>query len=244
TNLTAADFEVLPDGEERPVESAEVLASLPIHVAVAMDTSSSMGTRVRTASASAQRFFESLLTPKDRASLISFNHDLNRRVAFTNDVEVLRYGALGARAYGATRLWDALVYSISSFASQPDRRALVLLSDGADTDSDFLFEQVLDAALRARVMIFPITLARLDEETSADLETLARETGGVSFEARDVGDLDRIYRRIEELLRSQYLIVYRRPPGARSFAASGEVSPIEVRIRRPGLIAHSVRRKL
>ena len=244
TGLTSEEFQVLAGGEALPVVSVEGIPSLPVNVAVAMDISSSMGTRVRTASASAQAFFESLLEEGDLASLITFNHDLRRRVPFTNDVEALRYGALGARAFGATRLWDALTYSVSSFASLPDRRALVALTDGSDTDSDFPFDQVLDAALRARVMIFPITLTRLDEETDSQLETLARETGGVAFRAQDISDLDRIYRRIEELLRSQYLIVYRRPAEERGLLGRGGAPSLDVRIKRPGLVAHSVRRKL
>ncbi len=244
TGLTAKEFQISSGRDAFSVVSVEGISSLPVYVAVAMDISSSMGTRVRTASASAQRFFESLLEENDQASLISFNHDLRRRVPFTNDVEALRYGALGARAFGSTRLWDALIYSLSSFTSLPDRRALVALTDGSDTESDFLFEQVLDAALKARVMIFPITLARLDEKTDSQLEDLARETGGVAFRAQDISDLDRIYQRIEDLLRSQYLIVYRRPTGARDPRAGAEASSLSVQIKRPGLVAHSVRRKI
>ena len=239
TGLEADEFQLLENRQARPILRVESVENLPLNVAVLMDTSSSMGTRVRVASESAQAFFESLLEDGDHASLFSFNLDLHRRVPFTEDVEFLRYGALGVRAYGTTRLWDALVYGVSSFAGRGDRRALVVLTDGSDTDSDFAFEQVLEAALRARVILFPIALGRLDEATSGQLETLARDTGGRSFQVATIAQLDGIYRIIEETLRTQYLIEY----APREDDLTGS-QLLEVKLATPGLVAHSVRRRL
>ncbi|MCH9647160.1 MAG: VWA domain-containing protein [Deltaproteobacteria bacterium] len=238
TGLEAEDFRLLENHQERSILRVESVENLPLDVAVLMDTSSSMGTRVSVASKSAQTFFESLLEEGDHASLVSFNQDLHQRVPFTADTEFLRIGALGVRAYGTTRLWDAVVYGVSSFAGRGDRRAMVVLTDGSDTDSDFAFEQVLEASLRARVILFPIALGTLDEATARQLETLARETGGRSFQVKAISQLGGIYRQIEETLRTQYLIEYR--PQEDDLT---QVPVLEVKLTQPELEAHSLRRR-
>jgi hypothetical protein len=92
-----------------------------------------------------------VLTDKDLASLSVFNHDIQRVVPFTPDVERLRFGADDFRAYGTTRLHDSLIYVGHSFGGLKGKRALVLLSDGQDIDSDFQFSRCASRALARRL---------------------------------------------------------------------------------------------
>jgi VWFA-related protein len=201
-----------------------------------MDVSGSMRGRVRTAAASAERFFATVLTARDSASLLTFHHDIQLLVPFTSDVAELRYGTTGARAWGTTRLNDSLIYTLYAFGGLRDKRALVLLSDGQDVHSDYPFRQVLELALRSRVAIYPLALDLPDEGTRGELEQLADETGGRFFTITSVSELDQIYRQIEKDLRSQYLLVYRPPSdGERGFRA------IRVDVGRDGLKAHTLR---
>ncbi len=236
--LRADEFRVLDGGEERPLERFEALADVPLNVALLMDVSSSMGRRVHLAAESAQRFFDDVLRGRDLASLLAFNHDLHRLVPFTSDARLLRHGASALRAWGASRLHDAIVYALVPFAGLDRRRALVILSDGADVGSDYPLPQVIQAASRAGVAVYPIVLGDVGEETRAGLARLAEATGGSSFSAADVEALDAVYRRIEQALRSQYLLVYRPPDGDREPA----LRPLEVRTTRAGLTARGVRR--
>ncbi|RMH17820.1 MAG: VWA domain-containing protein [Acidobacteria bacterium] len=227
TGLTAADFTVYEDGEPQPLVRFDTVKNLALSVTLLMDVSASMRRKVEVAAASARRFFETVLTPKDRASLLTFNHDLERVVPFTNDVDRLRYGTIGLRPYGTTRLHDGVIYAAHGFGGRQGKRALVVLSDGQDVDSDFTFPQVLAFALRAGVAVYPILLDLADETTQADLERLAQETGGRFFAVAGVGELDGVYRQIEEDLRSQYLLVYRPP-------AAGERAFRRVEVELPG----------
>ncbi|HVS16488.1 MAG TPA: VWA domain-containing protein [Thermoanaerobaculia bacterium] len=238
--LGPADLVVREDGVEQPIAALRPVADLPLDVAVLMDVSSSLGRRVRAAAASAQGFFESILRPGDRASLLAFHHDVRQLVPFTGDVDRLRHGAAGLRAGGSTRLYDSFFYTLYTFAgleTRDGRRALVVLSDGADVDSDLDFAQVLEEAVRSRVAVYPIALGAVDEPTRAELARLARETGGSDYAASGVGELAGIYRRIEEELRSQYLLVYRprHPVGVR------DLSRVEVEVLRSGAVARHVR---
>lgn len=235
--LVLEDVRVWEAGKERPVVRIEPVGKLPLNVAVLMDISSSMGRDLAVATDSAQDFFERVLTDHDRASLLAFNHDLHLLVPFSGDSEALRYGAAGLRSWGATRLHDAMAYALFQFSGLTSRRALIVLSDGADVGSDFPLEQVARLAVRAGVMVYPISLGRVDLERAADLEGLAQATGGRAFRVAGARQLPEVYRRIEEELRAQYLLVYR-PAG--SFAL--ELPAVKVEILRTGYEAREVRR--
>ncbi len=239
TGLAAADFRVLHRGVEARIRDFRNLADRPLTVALLMDISSSMGRGVRVAATSAQRFFEGILTDRDTASLIVFNHDLDRLAPFSGDTRLLRYAAEGLRAWGATRLYDGIAYAVSSFAGRPDRRALVVLSDGADTDSNLDFEPVLAQVELAGVVVYPIALRVSDPATTEALRRLAERTGGRYHTADSVGDLDRVYREIERALRSQYLIAFEPPPGIE--AGGDGLRDIQVEVSRAGLTVTGVR---
>lgn len=235
TGLVAEDFRFFDGSQESPLVRVEAIDNLPLNVAILMDVSSSMGRRTRMAALSAERFFKRLLTDDDRASLLAFNHDFHLLVPFTTNAEELGHGAIGLRGRGSTRLFDAIVYALSQFAGLGNRRALIVLSDGADVESDFPFGQVVAAAVQAGVAVYPISLLGVDRATPAQLAELADESGGRSYSVRSIDDLDRIYRQIEEQLRSQYLLVYRPAPNDRL-----EFRPVRVEVARPGLEAHNV----
>ncbi len=211
TDLRLGELLVLENGAEQKVRSFAAVAELEIDVALLMDVSGSMRGRVHLASEAAQRFFAQVLAEGDRASLMTFDHDLHLRVPWTTEVERLRYAAAGARARGTTRLYDGLVWALHAFGGLDGRRALVLLSDGKDTDSDFQLKQVVERALRSGVAVYPILLDLADQETRAGLRSLAAASGGRSFSIDGVEDLNSTYRRIERELRAQYLLVYEPP---------------------------------
>jgi VWFA-related protein len=235
--LGTADFQVREGGVERSLERVDAMENLPLSVTVLLDMSSSMGRGIRTATASAQAFFESVLTEGDQASLIAFNHDLHVLAPFTPDTAVLGHAATGLGAWGSTRLYDAVVYALSQFSGVEGRRALIVLSDGEDVGSDYPFAQVVEAAVRAGVVVYPIAIARSDELLREDLRVLAGRTGGRAYAVASVEQLDSVYAQIEEELRAQYLLVYR-PDRPVDF----EPLDLEVEVLRPDLTTRELRR--
>lgn len=246
THLVADDFRVLDEGEAQPLRRVDMVTDLPIRVALLMDTSTSMREKLPVAVASARRFFDDVVTPRDSAAFLTFDHRLRLRTPFTADRSRLALGAGGLEAAGGTRLHDALVWSLGYLGGDPpgaapsgretERRALVVLSDGRDVGSAAPFEEALEQAVESGIAVYSILLAVGDAGTRSDLVRIARESGGAAYEIDDAGDLDWVYRRIEEELRSQYLLVYA-SPGTRR----GTFHRIEVQLERPGLTARSVR---
>lgn len=206
-DLTLADLSVSVDGRRVAVERFTKVDALPLAVAVMIDTSSSMSRSVGRAADRTRTFFERLLRDQDEASLLAFNHDVRRLSDFGAPREVLYRAPFGLRSWGSTRLFDAVAFGLHGFAGSFGRRALIVISDGTDTESDLGLIEVSALARQAGVMIYPVLLAREPGADPGELPLLAERTGGRFFRAVGTGDLDRVFRQIESLLRLQYSLV-------------------------------------
>jgi Ca-activated chloride channel family protein len=116
----------------------------------------------------------------------------------------------------------SLYVSLKQLRSQgsperPRRRAIVILTDGEDTASIISDDQVLELAREADVGVYAIGLRTdrpQDRERQAYgqatyfLTTLTRDTGGQVFFTNALAELDAVYERIADELRSQYTVGY------------------------------------
>ncbi|MGD8817177.1 MAG: VWA domain-containing protein [Acidobacteriota bacterium] len=120
------------------------------------------------------------------------------------------------------------------------RKALLLLSDGADMDSEAGFYDALGAARAASVPVFPVAMgyAYSDPDLSEHLAELARATGGRLIENTRPGELGASYDQVVTLLRSYYLLGY--DPGISGPHPSGGRArwhDVRVELRRPNFEA-------
>jgi VWFA-related protein len=235
--LGMADFEVNEQGRPQQLLRCEWVENLPIHAAVTLDVSISMVEELAEVERAALRFFEQLVTPRDRAAVMTFADRPNLAVPFTNDRSVLAGGLAGLAAEGHTALYDSVIYALWYFSGIKGKRVLVLLSDGEDSASRYRFEDALDYARRSGVAIYAIGLGL---PTGADvarlaLRRLAEETGGRAFFVSRGSNLDEVYHTIESELRAQYLLAYQSDgtePGFRE---------VKVKVDRPGAEATTMR---
>jgi VWFA-related protein len=241
--LTEKDFTVLEDGVAQPVRRFELVRDLPIYAGVMIDTSSSMGEnrneRLEEAIKAAGRFFETVIQPKDRAAVFTFNDTATLGVRFTNQMDVLRGGLQGLTAEGGTALYDSLIYSLYYFGGIKGKKAMVLLSDGQDSGSHYTFSEALDYARRSGVAIYAvgIDMPQKDYDVRAKLQKLADETGGRSFFIAAASELERVFSTVEEELRSQYMLAYQSTNQSRD----DKFRAIEIKLARPGLEAKTMR---
>lgn len=120
---------------------------------------------------------------------------------------------------------------VDGVAGTPQRRrAIVLLTDGADKHSSRRFDEVLDLARDISIPVFPVVMgeARKDRQLQKVLAALAGNTGGSVLESDTAGGLAQAYDDLVVMLRASYLLGYRPEPGARAHWRE-----IEVRSRRP-----------
>lgn len=222
TGLTARDFAIYEDGVRQQLEIFQH-ENLPISMVLLIDGSASMSDKLKDAQAAARQFLRTL-RPGDVAQLVQFSDRITVLQEFTSDVARLDEAVGRAEAAGPTSLHNALYVSLKDLANekrraggQLRRRAVVLLSDGEDTTSLVTDTQVIELARKTEINIYPILL-RPNRQGAGNrpsfsqaehlLTTLARDTGGQHFIPNSITELDRVYARIAEELRSLYSIGY------------------------------------
>src|SRR5690606_28074236 len=108
------------------------------------------------------------------------------------------------------------------------RRAMVILSDGEDTQSLKTRDQALELAQKTDVVIYTISTNISRRSTTGDkvLRYFAEETGGLSFFPFKVEDLEQSFNNIANELRHQYNLYYRPEP----LKADGSYQKIALRL--------------
>lgn len=239
--LTREDFKVYEDGVEQEVRRFELVQDVPIYAGVLLDTSGSMGDRngekLKAAVRGALTFFENVITPKDRAAVVTFADEPSLAVRFTNQQEVLAGGLAGLAAEGDTALHDSIVYALYYFGGLKGKRAIILLSDGEDYGSKYQFGEALDYARRSGVAIYCVGIDLKEFEFRTRLQKLSEETGGRAFFIGTSGELSKVFETVEKELRSQYLLAYQSSNPGRD----DKFRAVEVKVAKPGLEAKTVR---
>jgi VWFA-related protein len=239
SGLGKQDFQVFEDGAEQQVLRFELVENLPVHAGVLLDISASMETRLPKVQAAALRFFETAITSKDRAALITFNDRPSLAVRLSNDAEILAGGLAGLKAERGTALWDSLIFALYYFNGIKGQRALVVLSDGEDENSRFAYEDTLDYARRSGVAIYTIgvEMSKASRDARRKLARLAEETGGRSFFIESIDELASVYEQVQRELRSRYLVAYQ----SANASGSDKFRTVDVKLRRSGLEAKTLR---
>jgi Ca-activated chloride channel homolog len=240
--LVKGDFKVFEDGAEQQVRRFERVTDVPIYAGILLDTSASMseGGKLDQAVQGAMGFFDKVITPKDRAAVITFADHPNLAVRFTNQQPLLAGGLAGLTATGNTALYDSLIYALYYFGGVKGKRAIVLLSDGKDEGSHYSYDDVLEYARRSGVAIYTvgIGLSTQAADIRLKLSRLADETGGRFFFIEKARELDGIYDTIQKEVRSQYLLAYQ---SAKEGGDPDKFRSVEVKMAKPGMEAKTVR---
>jgi Ca-activated chloride channel homolog len=235
------DFKVMEDGTPQQVRRFELVRDVPVYAGILLDTSASMaeGKKLEQAVSGALRFFQKVITPKDRAAVITFSDQPSLAVRFTSQEPVLAGGLAGLTAAGNTALYDSLIYALYYFGGVKGKRAIIILSDGKDEGSRQTFTEALEYARRSGVALYTIgiDLSTADNDARLKLSRLADETGGRFFFIERVGELEGIYDTIQKELRSQYLLAYQ----SSKEGDADKFRTVEVKLAKPGLEAKTLR---
>jgi len=235
TDLTKADFDVVENKKPQIIQQFTAESDLPLRLAVLVDTSNSIREQFRFEQQAAIRFIQSVLRPReDRCMLVSFDSAAELVSDLTDDMKKLEEGVKGMRPGGGTAFYDAIYFAAKEklMMDQPRdkfRRAMIVISDGMDTESRVTRDQALEMAQKADVVIYAIStnITRDDSEGDKVLRYLTEETGGQAFFPFKIEDLDQSFENIANELRHQYNIFYRPEP----LKADGLYHPVTVKTR-------------
>ncbi len=219
-DLSPADIRILDN--QAPVERFDDFSrdeNLPLRLGIVMDTSDSVKRVLPDEKAAALDFLNRILRPQsDRAFVMAFGADIHIWQTSTADRAQLidAVGRLHQPGWG-TRFYDALYTACNEELARQDddsfiHRAIVVLSDGEDTDSFHDLRDVVSIALRAEVQIYALALHSKKPMTRGDavLQRLAEQTGGRFYLAQSSKNLEEIFTEIEQDLRTQYHVSF--PP--------------------------------
>jgi Ca-activated chloride channel homolog len=238
--LERTNFKIYEDGQEQQITNFS-REETPFAVALLLDVSGSMEGRVSMARSAAIRFLDGLRAD-DTAAVYSFHHkvELVQEFSPSRDLSQVAYDL---NAKGETVLNDAIVRAANDLASRPEkRRAIVVLSDGADTRSQASTDKALAAALAVNATIYTVDMsdfggAQKPVSAAGTLRDFANKSGGRFVPTPGGKALRDAFGEIVEELSNQYTLGYR--PANR--AHDGRWRSIEVRVDQPDVKARTRR---
>jgi len=225
--LTKNDFLIFEDKVPQQVEtfSDDLGETLPLYVAVLMDTSPSTAGKLKFEQESAMNFIHTVVRPRrDRVLFATFDDEINLRQDFTDKLDLLDKAVDGVKKLGTqTALFDAVwQFCDEKLRSVAGRRVMVVVTDGEDTYSRADIRDAIEIAQRTETTIYAISTKAgflstvpgveagdVKDRKDRDLSTLAEETGGIAFFTGDMLSLERSFTKISRELRAQYLLTYK-----------------------------------
>ncbi len=191
---------------------------------------------VRDASA---ELFKTLMREKDHGFVIEFRDRPRFLQELTADSVALQRAARDVRAEGATALYDAMVLGLYQFRTLQGRKALIVVTDGDDNRSHVDYDVLLRYARSAGAPIYfiGVGISVLDFGIRKEINEIARESGGEVFHLGSAAKIGEVTKRIEEELRSQYILAFRTD----SQKPDGEYRAVTVAVSKPGVSARTIK---
>ena len=241
TTLNKDDFKINDSSVSQTIAVFERNTSLPLSVAVLIDTSASTDSDLHYEVTSIQHFIRTLLTagnPQDAFELFSFNWQTNLEVDFSRNEHKAERALHALHGQGGTSLYDAIYLASDTLSGRDGRHVMIVVTDGGDTTSYKQYKDALSAAQRADTVMYPIIVVPINADAGRNtggehaLATLAQSTGGRTFYPGSVDQMDIAFADILHELRTQYLIGFYPqdvPERPHSY------HPVNVEIPRPSL---------
>ena len=232
-DLNQNDFSILDDHKPpQAILNFRRETDLPLHMGLLVDVSGSVNGRFDFEQNAATSFLEHTLRARfDKAFIVGFNNKSQIAQDFTDNVQLLSAGVHRLRNGGGTALYDAVYRAckekfLKDRPDRPVRKAIVIVSDGEDNQSEFSKAQAIEMAQRAEVIIYAISTDDSGLVMRGDkvLEQLAEATGGRAFFPFKMKDITHSFAAIEDELRSQYVVSYK----PANFDADGRYRSIEI----------------
>jgi Ca-activated chloride channel family protein len=237
SGLEVEDFKILEDGVSQRILSLTV-DEAPFAAAILLDASGSMGHKLSLARAACGNFLSGL-RDGDVVAVYSFSGFKVKTLQDFSESRDVPEAVWDMKARDDTPLYDAIVKAADALAERPERRrAIIVVSDGADTKSKASLDGAARKTLDANALIYAVDMSdravfrseRRDNGAEV-LKSLAAKTGGRFIATPGGAQLREALAGTVEELRRQYTLTYE----STNEKLDGKWRAIEVRVTRPGL---------
>ncbi|HXN64317.1 MAG TPA: VWA domain-containing protein [Candidatus Acidoferrales bacterium] len=227
-DLKQEDFHIYEDDKEQKVAFFSREKTLPITLALLIDTSGSERFMIESEKAAASRFLGEVIKQKDEALVISFDTDVDLLADWTGDLGELNravrraqinapssggpvtVGPFPTSGSGGTNFYDAVYLAChDKMATETGRKALIVLTDAEDNGSKLTLKEAVEAAQRADTVVHMLLV--YDPRYGADSRgagQLAGDTGGRVIDVHSEKKMQEAFDEISDELRSEYVLGY------------------------------------
>ena len=237
--LTESDFKVQEDGRPQSITGFELAEKLPLTIGLVVDGSGSMDRSMPFVHDASAELFRGLIRDKDKGFVIEFREQPRMIQELTADSAALQRAAREPEARGATALYDSIVLGLYQFRTLQGRKALIVVTDGADNHSHVDFDTLLRYCRSAGAPIYfiGIGISALDFGVRKAINEISRESGGEVFHINNAQKVAEVTKRIEEELRSQYIVAFRTD----SQKPDGQYRAVQVAVDKAGVTARTIK---
>jgi Ca-activated chloride channel family protein len=203
--LAREAFRILDSHRPQPI-TAFAAEDAPVTIGIVLDASRSMRIQ-RSETVTAALALVSGSRTDDEMFLVTFNDNVT--VGSPGAPDALRRRIEDTPCEGRTALYDGIAAALGQLSrGARERKALVIISDGADTASRLTRTGVLRQVQLAHATIYAIGMTG---ESAADsnagfLSDIARTSGGGAYLDVPTGQLTEVCERIAREIRSRYML--------------------------------------
>jgi VWFA-related protein len=177
TKLTKDDISITEDGKPQTIRYFDHDVDLPLTLGLLVDVSASQHDALEEERAASRSFLEQMLRPTDKAFVVEFAREVDLLCNPTGSRPALQAalaqlapmavvskdnsgsgsGDSRAAQHAGTQLYDAVFLAADEvIKKEPNRKALILLTDGVDRGSLESIASAIEAAQRADTIVYAI----------------------------------------------------------------------------------------
>jgi VWFA-related protein len=230
SDLKQEDFSLTEDNQSQKIAFFSKESTLPITLAMLLDTSGSEQFMIGSIQEAGSRFLDRVLRKGDEALVMSFDTDADLLSDFTDDRALLdravhrarvnvpgggmiagNPGPIGNQNTPGTVLYDAIYLACSEkLNTEAGRKAIIIVTDAQDEGSRVRIEEAVESAQRTDTVIHILLVAdrRFGGGNMSAARKLSDETGGRVIVVSSEKKLAEAFDEISEELRSQYTLGY------------------------------------
>ncbi len=204
TGLTRNNFKVFDNGVMQEIAYFSD-DDAPITLGIIYDVSGSMRDLTNVSFQALKSFFDSS-HEDDQYFIFVFNDRPMLVQDFTLSTAEILNRVISVKANGSTALYDAVYLAVEKARQgRHEKKALLLISDGLDNNSQYKQAELRELLQEADVPIYSIGRRELDIG-SVNLKNISAWSGGHAFFPGDGPKTFDIYSNIANMLRHQYVI--------------------------------------